>query len=129
MSDCTLVGRSAKLAESHALFAVLAEGSVERVIIAVIIIGGHDVFSCMRKGCQGVGLTDTMDRREPVSDSGWTVCGFGFLKYPPLFVAESRVYPKWGRRKRRNAAHKNRAPKALLCSYVVRYVWRKSSPV
>jgi hypothetical protein len=43
------------------LLAVFAEGSLERVIIGADITGGHDVFSCMREGCQDIGLTDAVD--------------------------------------------------------------------
>jgi hypothetical protein len=59
-----------KVIGTPASFAVFTEGSLEGSISRVIIIGGHDAFSCMRKGCQGLELTDTMDRREPVSEAG-----------------------------------------------------------
>ena len=65
------IGRQVgKFVGTPASFAILAEGLLERIIIGAIIIGGHDVFSYMRKGCPGLELTDTMDRREPLSEAG-----------------------------------------------------------
>jgi hypothetical protein len=42
-----------------------------------------------RECCQGLGPTDTMNRREPVSDALWTVCRFCCLKYPAVLLATS----------------------------------------
>jgi hypothetical protein len=51
------------------LLTVFAEGSLERVIIGAVIIGGHDVFSSMKVGCQSFGPTDTTNPTESVGDA------------------------------------------------------------
>jgi hypothetical protein len=65
------IGRQVgKVVGTPASFAVFTEGFLEGAISQAIIIGGHDAFSSMRKGCQDLELTDTTGRREPASEAG-----------------------------------------------------------
>jgi hypothetical protein len=89
MSHCTSVGRSARSSGHQLLSRYSRRVRSMHSSLGQSSLGGHDVLSCLRESWHGLGLQDTLDPRELVSDAHGQFVDLGDTSIQPLLLAES----------------------------------------